>query len=533
MFHLPSFQPSRNYQLYQSNTLAHLPGKKLPMSQVNRLKNKISPLPEAPVIERRRNLRVHFAADPRPLYSLTTFLVVSSLVLLVYSLFPLYLNDSALILALSSLLAFACLHPWLEEALERRFHPERFVHRHLIEAYGRVVRETADLDILLPQVAQALSETLRPQSVSVWLYQPEDKLLILAHCEGVLAADNLPELPIDLALFQLQRTQPAAALPESALRQGLLLLGIETIASLSLGNELVGLVGLGRWGQGQQHRPELLKVLDTLTGQLALAVKNARLIGELADTLDKLQLAYRRTIDAQDEERHNLAVELHDDILSRLTTMGMTLSNSQRQLIADPSQVQNSLELLDQETRYLNLRLREITQGLHPAVLIDLGLIAALQAYMDSLTKHALPASAPHAIDLTAQGFDDTRINDPKLERDLYFITRQALDNAIKHARAEQIFIHLRWRDDAVTVTVQDTGVGLKAAPELLMGQKGHLGLLSLQERVLAWGGRLSFQTGLGQGTTVYARLPIHQPSPNPKHLQAFTHYLKGVRSKE
>jgi signal transduction histidine kinase len=260
---------------------------------------------------------------------------------------------------------------------------------------------------------------------------------------------------------------------------------------------------------------------------LALAVKTARLISDLEETLDKLQLAYRRTIDAQEEERRNQAVELHDDILSRLTTMGMTLSNSQRQLQTDPAQVQVWLEMLGQEIRYLNNRLREITQGLHPAILTDLGLIAALQAYMDSLSRHALPSSTPCIIDLTAQGFNGTRIHDPKLERDLYYITRQALDNALKHAQAEQILIHLRWRDDAITVTVQDTGIGLKTRPELLMGQQGHLGLLSLHERVLAWRGRLNFQTGPGQGTTVYARLPVSQRSANPTHLQAFTHYLR------
>jgi signal transduction histidine kinase len=97
----------------------------------------------------------------------------------------------------------------------------------------------------------------------------------------------------------------------------------------------------------------------------------------------------------------------------------------------------------------------------------------------------------------------------------------------LKHAQAEQILIHLRWRDDAITVTVQDTGIGLKTRPELLMGQQGHLGLLSLHERVLAWRGRLNFQTGPGQGTTVYARLPVSQRSANPTHLQAFTHYLR------
>ena len=153
--------------------------------------------------------------------------------------------------------------------------------------------------------------------------------------------------------------------------------------------------------------------------------------------------------------------------------------------------------------------------------------VVGLWASTFIVTKHAFAASVPRTIDLTAQGFNGTRINDSKLERDLYYITRQAVDNALKHSQAEQIFIHLRWRDNAVTVTVHDTGVGLRAAPKLLMGQQGHLGLLSLQERVLAWRGRLSFQTGPDQGTTVYARLPIDQPSPSPNHLQAFTHYLR------
>lgn len=502
------------------------------MNQASRLKNPISSYPEASPVDRSwKPLGRWPGRRERPFYAAITLLVTSLVVLLLYFILPFFFiqpAETALVFGLGSLCLFACLHPWLELLLERRFHPEQFLYRQWVEDYGRIIRQTSDLDTLLPYIASTLAATLRPQSVTVWLYQPEDSLLVLAHVEGTLVIENLVELPVDLPLEQLLRTRPVLALPESALRQGLLLLGVETVTVLSLRDELVGLIALGQKMQGRSTGPETLQLLDWLAAQLALAVKNGRLIGELAETLDQLQLAYRRTIDAQEEERRSLAVELHDDILSRLTTMGMTLSNSQRHLAGDSARLHACLELLGQETRYLNVRLREITQGLHPAVLTDLGLIAALQAYMDSLSKLALPGSAPRTIDLTAQGFNGTRIDDPKLERDLYFITRQALDNAIKHAQAEQIFIHLRWRDDAVTVTIQDTGVGLKAAPELLMGQQGHLGLLSLHERVLAWRGRLSFQTGPGQGTTVYARLPIAQPSPNPTHLQAFTHYLRS-----
>lgn len=492
------------------------------MNQLGRLKNQItSPFPTSvPFTDR----------SDRQLYALAAFLLVALAALLTFFALPLFsieLPGSALLFALGSLLGLACLFPRLETFLEQRFQPERVLGRQLLAMYSQAVRQTADLDTLLPYVAGSLRRHLAAWNVSIWLYQADERLLVLAHDEGRLGAD-LGELPVDLPPDSLLGAQTVSDLPESALRQGLLLLGVERVVALNLQAELVGLIALS-WGADEPPPPlGAFRAFDWLTGPLALAVKNARLIAELADTLDKLQLAYRRTIDAQEEERRNLAVELHDDILSRLTTMGLTLSQSQRQLAADPANFQICLETLSQETRNLNARLREITQGLHPAVLTDLGLIAALQAYMDSLSKHVLPATAPRTIDVTAQGFDGARLADLKLERDVYYITRQALDNAIKHAQAEQIFIHLRWRDDAVTVTVQDTGVGLKAPPELLMGQQGHLGLLSLQERTLAWGGRLSFQTGPGQGTTVYARLPVDQASTNPGHLQAFTHYLRN-----
>ncbi len=464
------------------------------------------------------------------LVNLVVNLLLASLIFLFLSFFSIQSNYSAFISTLSVLIILALLQPGLEAVLERVLRPEQLIYRQFVEEYGQVVRGTADLSTLLPYVSRLLYETLEVNHVTIWFYCAEESLLTLAHAEGILPGDCLAELPVDLELKQLHGTQAVSTAPESALRRGLMDLGIETVASLSLRYELVGLIGLGSSRRSQLHHLETLRVLDLLAGQLALAVKNSRLIADLAETLNKLQLAYRRTMDAQEEERRNLAIELHDDVLSRLTTMGMTLRHSQRQLTGNPAQVQAWLEMLEQETRYLNGRLREITQGLHPTILTDLGLIAALQAYMDSLTRHALPPSAPRTVDLTAQGFGDTRIQDQKLERDLYYITRQAVDNALKHAQADQIFIHLRWRDDAVTVAVQDTGAGMKNAPELLMGQQGHLGLLSMHERALAWRGRLSFQSTPGRGTTVYARLPISQPSPNPTHLQAFTHYLQRAQ---
>ncbi len=435
---------------------------------------------------------------------------------------PLIFNLPLLVTILGWLI-FGLVTGWSGLLLNDLLHPERLASAQIMQACHRLARTTADPWLLLGRLTRLLRATLKTRSLSLWRYEAEDGVLLLVHTEDELpAADNaLTELPLDLPAEQLAGIWPVAQLPESALSHGLQAGGIQAVAWLTLGNELVGLVGLG---PARFQFPAA--ALEQVAAQLALLAKTALLTAELNDNRHKLMLAYRRTIDAQDDERRNLAAELHDDILGRLTTMALALRRSQHQLPHNPAEVQHWLAGLQTETQNLNSRLREITQGLHPSVLTDLGLISAMRAYMDSLAKTPPPDAGLKAITLTAQGFDQQRIASPKLERDLYYITRQALDNAIKHAQAEQIFIHLRWDDHTVSVTVRDTGLGMATPPEDLMGRNGHLGLLSMQERAIAWQGRLTFHTALHQGTTVRARLPISQPSAAPAHLQAHTQYL-------
>ncbi len=424
-------------------------------------------------------------------------------------------------------LAFGMWCVWVGSKLEYLLQPERLAYQQALAACTQIVQEVSDQDVLLDRLTQLLFQNLGLASISVWRYRVEEKVVELVRFQGVAETKALTRLPLDLEVRYLHGTWPVTLLPESAFRQGLMIGGIQVVASLSVGDELVGLMAFGHSRWGNRYSPEALRWLRLIAGQLALAVKSAYLLSDLTEALSKLQLAYRRTIDAEDEERRRLAVELHDDILSRLTTMTLALRHGQKQLAANPEQVRACLETVENETQTLNRRLREITQGLHPSVLVDLGLISALQAYMDSLVKKSLPASAPALITLTAQGFNSDRLAEPNLERDLYFITRQALDNAIEHAQADQVFIHLRWREDSISVTIQDNGCGMKEPPEKLVGQNGRLGLLSMNERVLTWQGRLTFHTAPGRGTTVYVRLPINQPSRHPAHLQAFSQLLR------
>ncbi len=403
--------------------------------------------------------------------------------------------------------------------------PERLLADDLSAALSRLARDTDDPEMALDEVGRLLHAALRSDSLTLWRYRNSDSSLSLLRAEGASPPADLLELPLDLNPGRLRGSWPVTDLPDSALKQGWQAAGVRWVISLRLGEFLVGFVGLGQPAAGLRFSPRLLARLDELAGPVTLLVHNALLRTDLHDAAQKLYLAYRRTTDVQEAERRSLATELHDDILGRLTTMALGLRQSQNQLANGFDEVLPRLESLETETQAINRRLREITQGLHPTVLTDLGLISALRAYIDALARQPLPSSALKSISLTAQGFEQLP-GPKKLERDLYYLTKQALDNAIKHAAAEQIFIHLRWGSEAISVTVRDTGRGMSMPPERLIGHNGHLGLISMQERALAWQGELSIHTGADQGTTIRARLPIEQPSPAPAHLQAYTQYL-------
>jgi signal transduction histidine kinase len=461
-----------------------------------------------------------------PVILLLTLLFAVVIVFVVPLLVPPYNYTLVVLFTLCALLIFALLYARLSAILDTWLHPERLAYRKFAEEYGQTLQLASGLTDLFRLVSQTLFSALNASSASMWLYHTEENVLALAHFEGLTPPGDLTELPVDIPVEHLSGSQNIQALPESALHRGCITLGVLIVRALKWDKKLIGVIGVGRPRLGSGYDRDSIILLDWLADQVTLAVRNFQLEAELAETLNNVQMAYRQTIEVQEKERRGLAAELHDDILGRLTTMALTLRNCRKRIGTSEEAVSTWLEEVEKETLSVNQRLREITQGLHPTVLTNLGLISAIQAYLDTIARQALPDSAPHVITLTAQGFENDRIPDARLERDVYHITRQALDNAVAHANAQQVYIHLRWSSDAVSVTVQDTGQGMSDAPEQLMGQHGHLGLLSMHERVRAWGGRITFNTSAGHGTTVRASIPIMQPSRVPAHLQAFTHHL-------
>ena len=133
--------------------------------------------------------------------------------------------------------------------------------------------------------------------------------------------------------------------------------------------------------------------------------------------------------------------------------------------------------------------LREISRGIHPAILTDAGLDYALKA---------LAGRSPVPVDLNV---DFEGRYDPTLEATVYYVVAESITNAAKHARASTVSVRGGRRDGAIELEISDDGIG-GADP------RGGSGLIGLRDRVDTLGGTISFASPAGAGTTISMQLP-------------------------
>jgi signal transduction histidine kinase len=217
----------------------------------------------------------------------------------------------------------------------------------------------------------------------------------------------------------------------------------------------------------------------------------------------QLQQLSARLIGAQEEERRVIARELHDEVGQALTAVQVEISVAQRRLKAGghPADVLSDAESIAQGALQT---VRDISQLLHPALLDDLGLAAAIE-------WQARTFEARHAIRVGVQQDVMAKRLPPAVELTAYRIVQESLTNVAKHARATSCRVTLRREDDAVEIAVEDDGRGFDPA-EIADGLHG-LGLVGLRERVALLDGRIALESTRGSGTRVKARLPVGEPT--------------------
>jgi len=224
-----------------------------------------------------------------------------------------------------------------------------------------------------------------------------------------------------------------------------------------------------------------------------VAEENVRLDAELQARLDELRESRARIVEASYAERRRVERDLHDGAQQRLAALALDLGRVRAALVRDPAAAAELLEAASRELTAATGELRELARGIHPAVLTDRGLVAALEA---------LAKRAPLPVRVEAP--DAGRAPDA-VEAAAYFVVSEALTNVARHARAEHAVVRVARADGLLRVEVEDDGVG---GADLIAGS----GLRGLADRVGALDGALDVESARGRGTVVRATLPVRPP---------------------
>jgi signal transduction histidine kinase len=220
----------------------------------------------------------------------------------------------------------------------------------------------------------------------------------------------------------------------------------------------------------------------------------------IANTQSRTELSASRSriVAAADETRRRLERDLHDGIQQRLVSLALKARTIETMTPRPAHQIQGELSLLADGLGTALDELREISRGIHPAILSEAGLGPALKAL-------ARRSAVPVEVDLSLSSRPAEH-----LQVAGYYVASEALTNTAKHAQASVITMRVDGCDGALTLSIRDDGIG-GADPS-----RGS-GIIGLKDRVEALGGTISVLSPPGHGTTLHVHLPaVPSTAPTP-----------------
>ena len=194
--------------------------------------------------------------------------------------------------------------------------------------------------------------------------------------------------------------------------------------------------------------------------------------------------------------------ELHDGVLQQITSLTLRLGKVKRQEPPD-SEAKTTIGGLQEQLIKIGTDIRHLSHELHPALLQEAGLPAALSSYCEEFSKvRGLPVSC--------EADESVEQLSPGAALCLYRIAQEALGNAAKYSEAKKVEVRLTRSNGTVFLSVSDNGVG--CTPDELR-RSGGLGVINMRERVLQLYGKFEFDSAPGCGTTVKVEVPFRPAS--------------------
>jgi PAS domain S-box-containing protein len=246
---------------------------------------------------------------------------------------------------------------------------------------------------------------------------------------------------------------------------------------------------------------ELEKELTAARDELEMRVKARTL--ELNQVYEELKSLIRRLAMAEEAQKKKISREIHDQIGQNLSTIGLNLNLMQSVMSKESASstktiINDSLTLLKDTTS----KIRNILAELRLPVLDDYGLIAALHWYSQQFSEKA-------GIQVIVRGKELHPRPEAHIESAFFLIAREALTNVAKHARATMVEIDVDLKDNILSLSVIDNGIGHKSSGIRKKAGQNGMGLLSMSERAILIGGSCQITSHPGKGTHILVEVPV------------------------
>jgi len=254
------------------------------------------------------------------------------------------------------------------------------------------------------------------------------------------------------------------------------------------------------YGKDRELGPEKMRFFDIVQNQVRLQFERRVLLADREWHERKLRELTVSLLDRLEEERNQMALQLHDELGQELVVINGEILFLETQLESCQDSPRDTLDTIKGHLKDLTQNVRNISYSIHPAVLEDLGLRPALSSYIDQFIK-----SDDLHVELVTSGFDGKLTGDEAVA--MYRIAQEALTNVVRHSGAKNVTVRvIRGYPDLIMV-IEDDGGGFTPGGDESKG-KG-LGIINMRERLKGMGGTFRIISAPGKGTRIRASIPM------------------------
>lgn len=267
------------------------------------------------------------------------------------------------------------------------------------------------------------------------------------------------------------------------------------IWGITVTNPLVAIIVLGMGILIAVPTALLINLATRLHGQLGLMLLGTSQEEVLTERVEELTESRSAVMRAMHLERQRIERDLHDGAQQQLVALAMDLGRAREKMESDPEGARQILDTSHERAKQVMVDMRELVRGIHPAVLTDRGLDAAVSA---------VAGRSPIPVDVAVHVHE--RLPE-EVESTAYFVVVEALTNVAKHSQADRARVSIQRDGNWLRITVTDNGRG-GANPEQGTGMQG------LRDRILALEGTFAFTSPPGRGTRITVEIPCEPSLP-------------------